>query len=260
MLLFQVQTVFSQSSCIVAGDSTLANYTNLIPDEYAPPDTFSFDIDYDGTLDFKVEVWKVFTSYANYGNAHIVAYGQNKILANTANQSFADTLSNTDTICSSGVWKTWSYLFNYNTTFDSTTSYGNYIWNGLTNRYAGLKIINPIDSTYGWIQIYVSSSGAVTINNYGCDNITPYLAPTPPVSSDIISYPNPTYDIVNINLPNYSNYEIKLLNDVGEIVYQNIGNQKVVDLSVFPVGLYVLKIITSDKIFTEKNIKQKYIL
>lgn len=56
-LLFQTQIVFSQSDCVVAGDSTLINYTNLIPDEYlasycgyAPPDTFSFDIDNDGTL------------------------------------------------------------------------------------------------------------------------------------------------------------------------------------------------------------------
>lgn len=265
-LLFQINKIHSQDTCIVAGDSTLTHYTDFVPDEtltsfggYAPPDTLPIDINNDGILDFKVEVWKVLTSFANFGNAHISAYGNNKILVNISDQTIADTLNNADTICSANIWKNWGYFFDYNTTFDSATSYYNYNWTGIADRYVGLKLVNPIDSAFGWVQIYITSSGSVIIKNYGCGTITPDNTSIPqvttPVTESVIVFPNPTYDLINIQLLNYSNYEIKLYNDIGEIIYQNKGNQKIVDLTTFPIGMYILKIVTKDQTIIKKIIK-----
>ncbi len=264
-LLYQIEIMYSQDSCIVAGDSTLAHYTNLIPDVnlvsyggWLPPDSLDIDLNNDGIFDFTVFEWKVSNWIGDsWGHSRIVAYGQNTILVNSTNQIIPDTLSNTDTICTNGVWKNAGFFFKYLSSFDTSANYYNYEWMNKADRYVGLKLVNSIDSTFGWIQIYAASTTSVLVKNYGCGSITPYVAPLPSVSSDIIIYPNPTYDIVNINLSSYSSYEIKLYNDVGEIVYQNIGNQKLVDLSGLPIGLYVLKIITLDKTFTEKIIKRK---
>lgn len=270
LLLFQTQFVFSQINCIAAGDSTLSHYTDIIPDLtisdccYQPPDSFYLDLNQDNHIDFYIVSWYRNYTMGSYGWTYISAADNNKILVNSINNTIPDTLSNTDTVCSSGVWKDKGYLINYASYFGSPSSSYSYIeWNYLMNKYVGLKLMNGVDSTFGWVQVYAQYNGGwnyAVIKNFGCGAISDYVAPKPPtpiVSSDIIVYPNPTYDLVNINLPNYSNYEIKLFNDVGEIIYQNIGNQKVVDLSGLPIGLYVLKIITSDKTVSEKIIKRK---
>ncbi|MGZ4055482.1 MAG: T9SS type A sorting domain-containing protein, partial [Bacteroidia bacterium] len=174
-----------------------------------------------------------------------------------------DTLNSTDSICPNAVWKNSGYFLDYNMIFgDSIDSYFHVEWNNLQNKYVGLKIVHSSDSTLGWVQVFAKDYGGtfLTIKNYGCDSITAYIPPSlspVPKSSGVIVFPNPTYDYVNIYLPNDPEYEIKLFNAEGQIVYQNYGNQKLVDLTGMSPGIYIIKIQTPDRIIKEKIIKQR---
>ena len=55
---------------------------------------------------------------------------------------------------------------------------------------------------------------------------------------DINIYPNPTDGVVNIELSNnvkYSNYEVQILNNIGELVFEDINSKSLLmnDLSSF---------------------------
>jgi hypothetical protein len=266
-LLFHSKLFFAQDFCILAGDSSLSHYTNLIPDLilsdccYNPPDSLCLDLNQDSHIDFYIVSWYRNFSMGSYGWTYIQAADNNKILVNSINNSIPDTLSNTDTVCSSGVWRNKGLFIDYASYWGAPgSSYSHTEWNYLLNKNVGLKLISGVDSTFGWVQVYAQFTGggnAAVVKNFGCGAIPDYVAPKPPISSDVIVYPNPTYDIVNINLPGYTSFEIKLYNEIGETVYQRTGNQPIVDLSGLSSGLYVLKIITSDRTFYEKILKRK---
>jgi hypothetical protein len=68
---------------------------------------------------------------------------------------------------------------------------------------------------------------------------------------DINIYPNPTEGVVNIELSNnvkYSNYEVQILNNIGEVVYEDVSSKSLLmnDLSS---GIYTIRLVFSDKIF-----------
>jgi len=68
---------------------------------------------------------------------------------------------------------------------------------------------------------------------------------------DINIYPNPTGGVVNIELSNnikYSDYEVQILNNVGEVVYEDI-NSKLLLMNNLSSGIYTIRLVFSDKIF-----------
>jgi len=72
-------------------------------------------------------------------------------------------------------------------------------------------------------------------------------------SDDVIIYPNPASDFIKITSKNQIT-SIKLLNSVGKLVYQsdNIVKDIQIDISCYQSGVYVLQIITANKIITKK--------
>jgi PKD repeat protein len=73
-------------------------------------------------------------------------------------------------------------------------------------------------------------------------------------------YPNPNKGIFNIFLyKKQYKFDYEILNDLGERVYfkGNEYNEKIqVDISNLPNGIYFLKVLTEEKVFIEKIIKQ----
>ncbi len=257
-LLSQIEVIYSQSSCVIAGDTTLTHYTDLIPDTIIDniyPQYYELDLNQDNHSDFRIIYQQVFTSFAFYGFAEISALDSNKILMNGG---MPDTLNNTDTICPSSLWGNTANFYSYH--YFPLPSYDIHPWDNLSAKYVGLKLITTNDTTFGWVQIYVHKPNYVTIKNFGCGDIDPYTVPIVPIvplpiSSETIIYPNPTFDIITIHLPSYSSYETMLYNSLGEIVYQNSNAPKTIDMEIYPIGIYVLEIKTSDKIFRKKVVR-----
>jgi hypothetical protein len=74
-------------------------------------------------------------------------------------------------------------------------------------------------------------------------------------------YPNPTSDLIVIELDkslNYKNGSIELLNTQGKSIYQtrNICSETTINLSKYPRGIYLMKIVTSKEIFYESVFKE----
>ena len=68
---------------------------------------------------------------------------------------------------------------------------------------------------------------------------------------DINIYPNPTDGVVNIELSNnikYSDYDVQILNNIGEVVYEDI-NSKLLSMNNLSSGIYTIRLVFSDKIF-----------
>ena len=73
-------------------------------------------------------------------------------------------------------------------------------------------------------------------------------------------FPNPTKDQLNLILPDYSNYKVKIFNLRGQKLIDRFTDNKevLIDISKFQKGTYILKInaMTDKKTFTKKIIKQ----
>ena len=73
-------------------------------------------------------------------------------------------------------------------------------------------------------------------------------------------FPNPVEDQLNLILPDYSNYNVKIFNLQGQKLIDRFSDNKevLIDISKFQKGTYFLKInsLTDKKTVTKKIIKQ----
>ena len=73
-------------------------------------------------------------------------------------------------------------------------------------------------------------------------------------------FPNPAVDQLNLILPDYSNYNVKIFNLQGQKLIDGYSDNKevLIDISKFQKGTYLLKInsMTNTKTVTKKIIKQ----
>ncbi len=81
------------------------------------------------------------------------------------------------------------------------------------------------------------------------------------VDNGIEMYPNPTQDIVNIAFPSFNGqpYQVQLTNLNGQVVNtQTFAGEKIsLDVSNLTTGLYLVKLITANKIFSDKLLIQR---
>lgn len=77
-------------------------------------------------------------------------------------------------------------------------------------------------------------------------SINPELIPT--------IYPNPTTDKLNVKNENSENFTILLYNMYGELLLY-YKNQKTIDVSNLSTGMYIISILTTDKKYIHKFIK-----
>lgn len=92
---------------------------------------------------------------------------------------------------------------------------------------------------------YVQDTYLLTVDNFGC--LIPGCETAVEefeLDIDISIYPNPTKDIININLPQFSDWEITLLNAQNQVLIQNYTQNtksESLNLSQFTSGVYFLK-------------------
>jgi hypothetical protein len=251
---------FSQDSCFTAGKIIPGFFTD-IPDKsifeccYQPPAVYDLDLDHDGTIDFQVVDWYRNYSAGSNGYAYIEGKNGNKVLASGSGH-MADTLDSGDSICTTGMWVDKAYLIDYNFSFGyPASSYDYPDWEDRPGTFAGLRFSSVLGKRFGWVQVYATSYSATitTIKDFGYSGATLQ----PPASEGIVFFPNPTTNFVNIYLPNYTEYEVRVCNALGEIIYKKYGNPKFVDLSVVPPGLYTITVITNDKTYSDRIVRAK---
>lgn len=74
---------------------------------------------------------------------------------------------------------------------------------------------------------------------------------------EITVFPNPTTGVISINITSLIKY-ISITTTVGEIIreYSKIASEATIDLSQYPAGIYVARIVTDNGIEVQKIIKQ----
>ncbi|MFV0502271.1 MAG: T9SS type A sorting domain-containing protein [Bacteroidales bacterium] len=103
-------------------------------------------------------------------------------------------------------------------------------------------------------------NGDLLYSNYshgGNDCITPLMGVESIIEDNSITiYPNPTSSEVNISSENIIN-SIEIFNSLGQRVYQSMVNstEKVIDISSFVNGIYILGVNTGNGVIRKKIIK-----
>jgi hypothetical protein len=72
---------------------------------------------------------------------------------------------------------------------------------------------------------------------------------------DVSIFPNPADFEINVRLSSDENFEIEIVNALGEKLI-SAKNQNRIDISKLPGGVYFIKVFSSDKLITRKFIKQ----
>ena len=94
------------------------------------------------------------------------------------------------------------------------------------------------------ISVFVDNVSSVIENN-GKGNIT--------------LFPNPSDGLFNVNLSNYSNTTIEVVDIIGNTiaVVQNPGNSNRIDISGESAGVYLVKITSREKLITRRIVVRK---
>lgn len=245
-MLFQHLLGYSQQTCILAGDRNLSIYKDLVPDQtisycggYPWSCNFNLDINGDGNDDYNFTVIAILSGWGGRYYYKMEGIGSNKISINPDHLSAPDTLKINDLICSEATWLASGYFYHDNYgTYDSTG------WLNTTNKYVGVRMESDRGFALGWIKIRIS--GGIIIDNYASEIFPP--------ESGIFGYPNPTNEFINIYVTNdnSSPYTLQLYNSRGDVVYENYGNDKKIDVHAMPAGIYVLRLITKDQTSSQK--------
>jgi PKD repeat protein len=99
-------------------------------------------------------------------------------------------------------------------------------------------------------------------SNFCCsDTITYSIGQATGVGSNVIQplsiTPNPVKDYLNVTIPEGKHGQLNIYDEIGTGIYENTiyGNSKV-DFSNFPSGIYVVRIISDEKIYQSKVIRE----
>ncbi len=73
-------------------------------------------------------------------------------------------------------------------------------------------------------------------------------------NADGIIFPNPAHNYFKISVP-YNIIEVVIADLSGKLILELVNPNNIIDIHSLPLGYYIIKVITKDKIFTAKLIK-----
>jgi len=116
-------------------------------------------------------------------------------------------------------------------------------------------IIYNSNGVYDVTLIATNSGGSDTLTKLGYINVNNSLGLISNFTSNIKIYPNPTENLINIDINNYNGQIYSELYDIiGNLIIKT--NNKTVDLCNYANGIYFLKVVHEDKITKIKLIKE----
>ena len=146
------------------------------------------------------------------------------------------------------------------------------VWDGINWCSVGSLFDNNLSSiAYFKDSIYVTGNfwsidNDSTINklakwtggNYTsqCGNTT--LTNEQEIENLLTVFPNPSSNLLYLNLTSTKNYSIMIINNLGQSVLEikNFSTNEPINISTLAKGLYILKVCTNEKIYTTKFFKQ----
>lgn len=133
-----------------------------------------------------------------------------------------------------------------------------YKWKKSGNLIAGATLSNYTATTAGNYKAEVTNSS-------GCTKLSAAITVTVPCKdgeqitsyqeSLVSIYPNPAQVELNISLNTNENYEIDIVNMIGEKII-SVKNQKRIDISALLNGIYILKVVGPDFQVNQKFVKE----
>lgn len=235
-IIFIIQCAFVQGqyNYFIAGDTTGIIYCNISDTTLEIPGAYTYDIDInaDGTNDFGIKTYYSISPSHETKYIRVLPYGNNQV----GYSHFVPIITNEgDTV---GFARMGKGLFqgdtiNHNILFSSEYVRLISYWNHLVGFFyavwaAGdyipvcLMVDNNSDCIFGWIKVSGVSINGITIESFAI-NIPVYTSIRQTRGGDMLIYPNPASDIVNINANN-------VMKNI--IVYNNMG-QKVLKKEIF---------------------------
>ncbi|UPT68043.1 MAG: T9SS type A sorting domain-containing protein [Sphingobacteriales bacterium JAD_PAG50586_3] len=145
-----------------------------------------------------------------------------------------------------------------------TIAYGANYYNGMAHQWiSGSTYLNYFSNAIPDSAIIVISSSSkvpkegsyIYIDNLQFDGVANDIGEQKP--PNYIIYPNPTSDILNIDIAEHLLFTTTILNSFGQPIYshQAIGNFQI-GTTTFPAGIYFLQVKSQNRFTTEKFIKQ----
>lgn len=112
-------------------------------------------------------------------------------------------------------------------------------------------------STGTYVVIVTDSLGCSDSISVFVDNVSSVLENNG--KGNITLFPNPSDGLFNVNLSNYSNTTIEVVDVIGNIiaVVQNPGNSNRIDISDESAGVYLVKITSREKLITRRIVVRK---
>ncbi|HKR03862.1 MAG TPA: T9SS type A sorting domain-containing protein [Bacteroidia bacterium] len=130
----------------------------------------------------------------------------------------------------------------------SMVGYGSFSindWVQAGESYIGIRLINMIDTTYGWIRVETPTAQHIYIKDYAIGNLSVGFQEN--ILYDQINFSNPVKEKLQIILnKNYKNLNVQLNNLLGkktfEKEYENSNTSIEINVASFNKGIYLLKL------------------
>ena len=131
---------------------------------------------------------------------------------------------------------------------------GSSFQNNPPGNYLGVRIIEPADTIYGWINVTDVSMLTFTVQEFGCSEDA---TGTDEQNAFIRVYPNPAFDKVFIET-SFPDFNLSVYNQYGVEVFsqQHLNGKSNIDLGDMADGMCLFKIIKGRSVIVQKILKQ----
>jgi hypothetical protein len=258
-----------------AGANAQVVYTNVDPDlsvDAAPgtPTLEGLDLNNDANPDFALFSQDTLANGSRFRFTLVAPYGtaasSNAIAGETpSGYDYALALNSGDMINATLNWIATTNTMAYNV--DSSNPYSEN-WNGVTDKYLGLKFVVAGNTHYGWARLDVDAIGDVwTLKDYAFQSTPdstilageggPAVSINEAAMENLVHFINQSNNSVKLMI-NASLTEglVSLVSTSGQIVSKGnvTGNEYFVDLNGLPAGIYVINAQFAEGAMTKKVI------
>jgi hypothetical protein len=254
-----------------AGAQAQVVYTDVNPDySHDAPENNGFaiyplDLNNDQTVDFLVASRDTVTANAHVRFTLAVPYGAGNAVAGEtpSNYDYALALDINTMVDSTLNWIAASNTMAYNT--DSNNPY-NENWNGVTDKYLGLKFIVGGNTHYGWARLDSYAIGdSVVVKDYAFE-ATPNVgiltgnmgaSLTETQIENLVKFVNQSNNSVQVVVNgNLTNGVVSVVSSTGQIVSSDAITEKTfsVDMNNLSSGIYMVNVTFNEGSTTKKII------
>jgi hypothetical protein len=254
-----------------AGAQAQVVYTDVNPDyaHDAPQNNgfavYPLDLNNDQTVDFVLVSRDTVTANSTIRLTLAVPYGTNAVAGETpSNYDYALALDINSMVDSTLNWIAATNTMAYNV--DSANPY-NENWNGVTDKYLGLKFVVGANTHYGWARLDSYAIGdSIVVKDYAF-NATPNggimtgdmgsVSLTETQVENLVKFINKSNNSVQVVLNgNLTNGVVSVVSSTGQVVSSDAITEKTfsVDMNNLSSGIYMVNVTFNEGATTKKII------